>query len=136
MKNPNLANHLVLGNSFNVLLANSKSVSDFSKLSKYSRPDNFILHFSGLSDGLLPITPVDESQGILGYGSVKINSRFFKSDITLFKNSVSDSISEISINLPLLFIDRCFNILYSKVSFIKCVVTCLAMVSLRENPRG
>src|SRR5690606_18667649 len=97
----------------------------FSKLSKYSRPDNFILHFSGLSDGLLPITPVDESQGILGYGSVKINSRFFKSDITLFKNSVSDSISEISINLPLLFIDRCFNILYSKVSFIKCVVTFL-----------
>ncbi|WP_339924636.1 hypothetical protein [uncultured Cyclobacterium sp.] len=42
--------------------------------SKYSLPDNFILHFSGLSDGLLPITPlVDESHGILGYGFVKIN---------------------------------------------------------------
>jgi len=46
MKKSILANHFVLGNPSNVFFANLKSTSDFSKLSKYSIPDNFILHFS------------------------------------------------------------------------------------------
>jgi len=65
MKNPILANHLVLGNSNNILLDNSKSTVFFSKLKRYSCPNSFILHFSGFSDGDIPIA--SPPQGIRGH---------------------------------------------------------------------